>query len=162
MPGLDDLLSLARTADPDELREHILTGYKSGKPFTPYIPTLPLPSPIDLRYQSDPNVAQSAADFVESSYNSLTRRAQEVTFVANESHDKMLLALTVEPGDRITISEPVTGLANAQVLVQSVALTVNEGFITCTLGLSPASSVPYWRWDIVGQSEWDFTTIYGF
>src|SRR5881394_3020901 len=47
MPGLDDWLSLARTADPDELREHILTGYKSGKPFTPYIPTLPLPSPID-------------------------------------------------------------------------------------------------------------------
>jgi SAM-dependent methyltransferase len=47
VPGLDDWSSLARSADPDELREHILTGFKSGKPFTPYVPTLALPSPID-------------------------------------------------------------------------------------------------------------------
>lgn len=47
MPGLDDWLSVARSADPDELRERILTGYKSGKPFTPYVPTIALPSPID-------------------------------------------------------------------------------------------------------------------
>jgi SAM-dependent methyltransferase len=47
MPGLDDWLSVARAADPDELREHILTGYKSGKPFTPYVPTIELPSPIE-------------------------------------------------------------------------------------------------------------------
>ena len=47
MQGLDHWLSVARSADPEDLREHILTGYKSGKPFTPYIPTLELPSPID-------------------------------------------------------------------------------------------------------------------
>ena len=47
MPGLNDWLSVARSADPDELREHILTGYKSGKPFTPYVPTMALPSPIE-------------------------------------------------------------------------------------------------------------------
>jgi SAM-dependent methyltransferase len=47
VPGLDDWLSVARSADPDDLREHILSGYKSGKPFTPYLPTIALPSPID-------------------------------------------------------------------------------------------------------------------
>lgn len=47
MPGLDDWLSVARSASADDLREHILSGYKSGKPFTPYVPTLPLPEPID-------------------------------------------------------------------------------------------------------------------
>jgi SAM-dependent methyltransferase len=47
VPGLDDWLSIARSAEPDELRERILTGYKAGKPFTPYIPTISLPSPID-------------------------------------------------------------------------------------------------------------------
>ena len=47
MPGLNDWLSVARSADPDDLREHILTGYKSGKPFTPYVPTMALRSPID-------------------------------------------------------------------------------------------------------------------
>jgi Methyltransferase domain len=47
MSGLEHWLLVARSADPDDLREHILTGYKSGKPFTPYVPTLALPSPID-------------------------------------------------------------------------------------------------------------------
>ncbi|MBI1872581.1 MAG: hypothetical protein HYS05_01670 [Acidobacteria bacterium] len=40
MRGLDHRQSVARSADPDDLREHILTGYKSGKPFTPYVPTI--------------------------------------------------------------------------------------------------------------------------
>jgi SAM-dependent methyltransferase len=39
--------SVALSADPDDLREHILSGYKSGKPFTPYVPTIELPSPVD-------------------------------------------------------------------------------------------------------------------
>ena len=46
MPGSGDWSSLARSADLDELREHILTGFKAGKPFTPYAPTLALPSPL--------------------------------------------------------------------------------------------------------------------
>lgn len=47
MPGIDDWLAVARSADPDELRERILTGYRGGKPFTPYVPTIELPSPCD-------------------------------------------------------------------------------------------------------------------
>jgi SAM-dependent methyltransferase len=35
-------MNVARGGD-DEIRERILTGYKDGKPFTPYAPTLPLP-----------------------------------------------------------------------------------------------------------------------
>ena len=41
-----DWVELAATASDDELREKILTGFKDGKPFTPYVPTLALPSPI--------------------------------------------------------------------------------------------------------------------
>jgi SAM-dependent methyltransferase len=47
MPGVNDWLSAARAADPDELRERILTGFKAGKPFTPYIPTIDLPSRLE-------------------------------------------------------------------------------------------------------------------
>jgi SAM-dependent methyltransferase len=46
VPGIEDWSSLARSADADELRDHILTGFKSGKPFTPYTPTLELPTGI--------------------------------------------------------------------------------------------------------------------
>jgi SAM-dependent methyltransferase len=44
MPEPSDWSAIARDADPDELREHILTGFKEGKPFTPYVPTVPLPA----------------------------------------------------------------------------------------------------------------------
>lgn len=42
MPGRHEWLDIA-TRDADEVRDRILTGYKSGKPFTPYVPTLELP-----------------------------------------------------------------------------------------------------------------------
>ena len=35
-------MSIARQ-EADEIRERILTGYKDGKPFTPYVPTVALP-----------------------------------------------------------------------------------------------------------------------
>jgi SAM-dependent methyltransferase len=46
MAGLDDWLAVARADDLDDVRERILTGYKDGKPFTPYVPTIPLPAPL--------------------------------------------------------------------------------------------------------------------
>jgi SAM-dependent methyltransferase len=47
MPGRDEWLDVARSASSEDLREHILTGFKSGKPFTPYVPTIALPSSVD-------------------------------------------------------------------------------------------------------------------
>jgi SAM-dependent methyltransferase len=44
--GREHWTTLAETADPDDLREQILTGFKTGKPFTPYVPTIALPRPI--------------------------------------------------------------------------------------------------------------------
>jgi SAM-dependent methyltransferase len=46
MPGFEEWLEIAQ-GDADELRERILTGYKSGKPFTPYTPTIALPTPLE-------------------------------------------------------------------------------------------------------------------
>jgi SAM-dependent methyltransferase len=46
MPGRDEWNDIAG-GDADDLRERILTGYKAGKPFTPYIPTIPLPLAIE-------------------------------------------------------------------------------------------------------------------
>jgi SAM-dependent methyltransferase len=42
----DEWAKFAATATDEDLRERILTGFKSGKPFTPYFPTLALPESI--------------------------------------------------------------------------------------------------------------------
>jgi hypothetical protein len=42
----DEWTRLAESASDDDLREKILTGFKDGKPFSPYVPTLTLPSPL--------------------------------------------------------------------------------------------------------------------
>ena len=43
MAGLDDWMAVARADSADDVRERILTGYKDGKPFTPYLPTMAMP-----------------------------------------------------------------------------------------------------------------------
>jgi SAM-dependent methyltransferase len=43
MPGREDWWNAAATESDDDLRERILTGFKSGKPFTPYAPTIGWP-----------------------------------------------------------------------------------------------------------------------
>lgn len=47
MSGRKEWESIAATSHPDELRERIFTGYKTGKPFTPYVPTIALPPLIE-------------------------------------------------------------------------------------------------------------------
>lgn len=46
MKGDSEWSAIANDADTDEIRERILTGFKDGKPFTPYVPTLTLPAPL--------------------------------------------------------------------------------------------------------------------
>jgi len=44
--ALEDWLRIAETGSDDDVREWILTGTASGKPFTPYVPTLALPAGV--------------------------------------------------------------------------------------------------------------------
>ena len=46
MSGRKEWESIAATSDADELRERIFTGYKTGKPFTSYVPTIALPARV--------------------------------------------------------------------------------------------------------------------
>jgi SAM-dependent methyltransferase len=47
VPGSADWSSLAASADADVIKEHILTGFKDGKPFAPYRPTMALSGPLE-------------------------------------------------------------------------------------------------------------------
>jgi len=46
MAGRDDWMVVAAESDTEDVRERILTGYKTGKPFTPYVPTMTLPADL--------------------------------------------------------------------------------------------------------------------
>src|SRR5688572_6161705 len=46
MSGREEWEAIAAMSDPEELRERIFTGYKTGKPFTPYLPTVAQQTPV--------------------------------------------------------------------------------------------------------------------
>jgi SAM-dependent methyltransferase len=46
MVGREEWEAIASESDADELRERIFTGFKTGKPFTPYVPTVTLRTPV--------------------------------------------------------------------------------------------------------------------
>lgn len=114
---------------------------------------------MDLRYLSDPHVAAALATYMQSIFNKV--KPSELTFVANDSPAKMRLALTAEPADSVTVTAAMSGLAGLRLIVQSVALSFDEHFIRCTLGLAPGNVFIFWQWGIAGRSEWGETTVYG-
>jgi len=121
------------------------------------------PFDLDLPYQDDPHVAQSAADYLRSLYEALEHQVASITFLASESDARMVQALAREPGDKITISEEVTGLASVVAMIQSKRLEVDENdLLWCTWGLAPANTINFWQWGIVGFSEWGISTRYAF
>jgi SAM-dependent methyltransferase len=94
VPGLHDWLNAARSADPDDLREQILTGFRAGKPFTPYVPTLAMPSRL-----------RSVLDFgcgLGRNFPYLTAAADEVTGFDLEPMIERCRALAPTSGARLT------------------------------------------------------------
>lgn len=121
------------------------------------------PLDIELRYQSDADLARSYAIFVEQQYNELAPQINAITFLANDSSDFMTQALAREPGDIITITEAVTGLASVDAVIHSVELDVMPGpWIVCRWGLAPAAPFKSWVLGIAGRSELGETTRLGF
>jgi hypothetical protein len=124
------------------------------------------PITIDLRYQNSVLVARSVGEYVRFLYGDLTNQVEAIEFFASGSSALMAQALLREPGDVVTVSETVTGLANVLAMIQSVALDVfvarTGTQIRCRWGLAPANATNFWQWGIVGRSEWGETTIYGF
>lgn len=99
------------------------------------------PYDIDLKYQDDANVAQGLADYIRNTRQSLYGQVRSMTFLANASDYLMLQALGREIGDRITVTETMTGLTLVDAFIQSVELEVSAGvWIVCTWGLAPIAA----------------------
>jgi hypothetical protein len=121
-----------------------------------------VPLEIDLPYQDDPFIAESAATYIVSTYGSQTSQIDGIEFIANKSGDFMTQALTREIGDRITVIETATGIS-ADAIIHSVSFDVSQPVhIRCSWGLAPASTFNFWQLGIAGASELGETTVLGF
>lgn len=113
---------------------------------------------IDLFYQDDRNVGQAIADFVQNERASIRYPVESVSFLANVSSALMGLALTGEVSNLLTVSETMTGLDEAQVLIQRLTLELRKGsLLYVTLGVVPVvvGADPW----ILGTSELDTETV---
>ncbi len=118
---------------------------------------------LDLPYSADVNFAADMATYLAGLLKTPFARADSVTFLANKNTAAMDAALTREPGDRVAISETVTGLADARFTINSVRLEyAAPHLLWCTWGLEAAGRQAFWLWGVPGASEWDETTVYGF
>lgn len=121
------------------------------------------PVNLDLPYQNDPYIGQSACDYTVNLYASLASQIEALEFYANASSTFMSAALSVEPGDRITVSESVTGVASVACMVRSVELRIGaRGQMMCRFGVKPASTLQIWLLGTAGASELGSTTVLGF
>lgn len=119
---------------------------------------------IDLPYQNDPSVTQDLADYVRSQFEILASQAQSIEILPQRSDTHMLAALGVFLGDRITISETVTGLVMVDTFIHSIQFTVTQGtWIVCTFGLAAATYFnDVWVMDDPALSLVETSTVFGF
>jgi hypothetical protein len=117
---------------------------------------------VDMAYQNSTNVAADVATFLAQLLASPFAHVPSVQFKANKSATLMAAAINREPGDRIALSETVTGV-NAEFTINSVRLDLQPpGDLWCTWGLEPGTSQRSWLLGTAGVSELGQTTYLGF
>lgn len=114
----------------------------------------------DVPYQDDPVVGKAFADLVTSIWATPFEFATSVAFIANSDATLLTAALAREVGDRVTITETLTGV-NSEFFINQVALSLSAGpLLTCAWVLAPAppSAAAYWQLGVAGKSELGDTT----
>lgn len=116
----------------------------------------------DMAYQNNTNVGADVANYLASVLATPFAHVQSVRFLANKSAALMQAAIVGEPGDRIALSEIVTGV-DGLFTINSVRLEQPIGsLLWCTWGLEPASATKFWFLGMAGASELGETTVLGF
>ena len=112
---------------------------------------------IDLKYQGSADFGGQLAAHLVTLYEDLDNQIEAVEFIANDSSAFMAAALQREPGDVVTITEGITGIASSTQIIQSVALTISEPcWITCRWTLAPTDITgDVWQ---LGSGALDSTT----
>lgn len=120
------------------------------------------PFDLDMPYQDDPEIAQSAATYLDAQFNDLEDQAEAIEFVATSTSALLAQALLREPTDCVTITETLTGLSAVGVIIQSVELAYEARQLRCRWTLAPAAPFNFWQLGVAGASELGSTTVLGF
>ena len=118
---------------------------------------------MDMPYQDDPIVGQGVADYLESIWSVFSNQITTVLLSANKSDVLMTQSLAREPGDRVTISETVTGLSLVPSIVRGVEMMIKPGNLIKTMWhVSPAAAVDFWILDDPVASLLGISTVLGY
>jgi len=96
---------------------------------------------IDMPYQSDANTACTLASGIVTNNKDPRTRIRSISIQPNASSVAMMQALTREPGDRVSITESVSGLTNVNYHIQGINFRVGPGsWLDVEWGLAPAAA----------------------
>lgn len=115
-----------------------------------------------LPYQSNPNTAKDFSDHLEARWKNPVTVVESVSFYANRSDTLMQGAVELCIGDRITISETVTGISDDYSIVYVEKEYMHGARLRVTYGLERTTGAEFWFLGIAGLSELGQTTTLGF
>jgi hypothetical protein len=113
---------------------------------------------VDMKYQDDPAVAYSFAAFLLAFYKDPRLVLETITMYANKNDDNMSGFFYLEPGDRLSASETITGM-NGEYFINGVEGEVLPGdIISFTWHVRDAGfdTFDFANWDSVEVDQaWD-------
>lgn len=115
---------------------------------------------LDMPYQSDAAISAAVAEFLVDTWVTPGMSEVRVRFIPS-NEDEMDLAMSLEPGHPIALSEVVTGV-NGVYYIQRVSISVEEpGSLKTVFDwlTQRALVVDYWQLGTAGFSELGITTI---
>lgn len=120
------------------------------------------PLTLSLLYQDSPLEGQDFADITLSVWKDPRNLIKTVGFWGNQDATRLIDALEVEPGSRVSISESLSAIDD-EYFVNGVELAISPTeAIFCRWFPVPASDANFWLLGEVGASELGETTVLGF
>jgi hypothetical protein len=114
---------------------------------------------LDMPYQSDAAIAAAVAEFIVLTWVAPGTPDAKLRFLPRDI-DELITALSIEPGDAITVTEELTGI-NGVYFVQGSSMAVEElgEKVSFEWTLQRALVQDYWQLGVAGLSELGVTTV---
>lgn len=108
---------------------------------------------LDMTYQDDPLSGKDAGDFLISILPQALPEIEKLQFDGHRNAYLQTMAASVEPGDRITLTDAYSGIAEAYWVNGVAGKLWGPGLQTVTLDVIRTYDVPFWLIGTVGFSE---------